>query len=1385
MAIHNEFPGNLSTNTYILHDFSEIAYIVCSAAISAALDKNSNIQNVNPKSRMLERLRNAEKQFRQASIMVCLDPKKLELFTFYKKIDIMKDQKSVLTKFGHVCKLNHCIIAQKGACRVLDLLKPEMARTYELFSAAVISNLRLRAYDGSKAINAGLGIYLMPSRPLISEDTWPTQAPQTKWHLQKLELQVVPSGQLLLAVRNANWPPVTAMPDLIDLDILPADLADGLTLYLAPTGQLARYCGEWATSLSLEQAVLTEQHTNIKGLRHRMRWMEKVQAWLSKRSVDPPISFGPGTIWLQAEIPVLSQLDTDNSATRSIEWRTIYWPVVLSYAFLNSRQSNEEVAFDVGPNDPLVIAQEWYLNGAADAQSADTAVKNQMNNDLVHENGQLFDDEFQVGSPQQFMSFPMQAFAQAQTVYPTPPDFMNAQPTPGFSVNGAAQTPVTTQQTPAAYHSSPLATTTDAGGAPVQQSAIANFLTHNENDDLFDDMEDDEIDQQSLAHEPNWDFFNVGNVEAESKYEPEEQTADQVPKGDIDAVEPAGVAMQEIESSEAFAADQLSVVANRPDEGRVSGKNNATSEEQQQLAAPVSQNGVESTSTAAPKKTTSDANPKSNSASADTSSPSAKRRRSSAYDVASPKENMRDSKYAPHGKYWFELKKPATTIESYPAPMPSYRRTSSSDDSSCSSQSSSTFDEEHAEGPALGSWTQYNPVSPAATAQQPNAVDDLDSAEFDVEVDALLKVIAAATGLEPFTTPVPVRGNPHVQGQDDAERRSMVIQLLSEQLTQSSLLKNFQSMQLPRPNQTAVFDVAVDNAGSSTSLNAASISELVAIQPANPHAKTRSKISTMEHGKLRLRQADSDIAADFSITNYWESLNLQPLSGDKDILALCIHPEGLNYVQGCDTFLQRMSETYGACNLGVHRRNSLKGVTATGLVAWNTLVDLPSVCQKVGKALASADGEEDCTVVYVIIPGDDLTSCLRLCDAFVEIYEALDHDSHLDMGDVVLQLLPSSFVVSSDTLVIPPEAQYVNLALEVYQRVPPLNDRPNSALCAPAMLLEEPAARDIHFEMTSKMVSPLARYGQCCHLAYCFSSDQKWLAATWSDATGNVALSISYCLFDETRDTKRSRSDVVEHMSRTSTHLMNRQRSKWWLAVVKVGMFETEELQEWHFVSSQLSEEQNTLSRTVLLTVELQSHLSLQGSSSSSRQFQTSNVYGPNTLSTPVSTPQAINTTSPEQAVPATPTTMSGFAASAQTPPEHSAEAGGDNETYLANPLEDSWMATLAFGLKQSCDLFETRPALASGFLLKKAAPQGNAGARMAILSVNLISVPRRPASPISLQEREHILQDILTQYRGLHTLAVARHCLDSQDGCVPWHIATAYKGANVLERFA
>ena len=49
---------------------------------------------------------------------------------------------------------------------------------------------------------------------------------------------------------------------------------------------------------------------------------------------------------------------------------------------------------------------------------------------------------------------------------------------------------------------------------------------------------------------------------------------------------------------------------------------------------------------------------------------------------------------------------------------------------------------------------------------------------------------------------------------------------------------------------------------------------------------------------------------------------------------------------------------------------------------------------------------------------------------------------------------------------------------------------------------------------------------------------------------------------------------------------------------------------------------------------------------------------------------------------------------------------------------------------------------------------------------------------------REELLRDLLDQFGGLVTLAGTRGCVDPVGEVVPWHVATAVKGARVLNKW-
>jgi len=1371
-------------------DYAEIVYIVFTGAIPTTTEKDSNSPEINSKEQILARLKNAEQQFRQASILVLLDTEKLELFTFYKKADIVKDQKSILTKFGHVCKLNHCNIAYKNACRIIELLKPETMRIYRLFAAALLSSVSLQVPSAAKVVRIGTTIYLIQSPRAVSSGDVIFDSPRNQYSLRKLELQVIAGGQLLLAVRSAIWPSLTLVSDLVRSGTLEVPSSDKHTFYLAPTGQLARYRDGWIGSqrMALDQSEQQQDESSLDA-KHRVRCMDRTRDWISSRTNSSP-GLDTETVWIEVQIPVLASPDDNAKEERMLLWKSIFWPAQLSYMFIDTVKSHYQSDTITSDEDPLTTAENWLRVDASEALQSkldqEAAVQA-----YQHDMGPLFDDDIPFGSPQHFMSFPLQGIQHAQSVYPTPPEVMNMQPTPGISVvDGTAQTPATLQHLQSSvYQSSPLAATTDVPPGPNPDVATHQPLNHDEDEDedLFDDMEDQKLGPSSFANEPNWDFFDRDS-----------------PDGDMemtkDDVQDQGEAMTGADETDMPQTGSMDLEADNPQvkpPSDVAANASMHDENEAYPSADISQDAVEpeqeleaafSRRPSAMKPFDSGpplfAGGESNGYGSTTReiAQSAKRRRSSAHDIELQGEHDRDLKYATNGKYWFELKKqpiPVATLANHTSLTRALSSNSSS--SNFSSQVQSDIDEQDNSETVAKPWARCDPDL-AVNGQDMANTEVLDTTECDAETDELLQIVSAASGIEPFIAPMPCNIQTKSSLGEDPGRTSMVIQILNEQLVQSSLLQMSSDLTLPDTRQLPSFDISLDITGSNAGLNNASLGDLVAFQPANVATRPPPNIVSLDHGRVHLKQSDREITADTLIMKFWEVMNLQPLHGKKDTLAICIHPADETYTGGCQAFLRRLSETYTACQLGSHGLADLSGLVKGGLATWQPSIgcsDLLTQCQKIGQALSEHKGDEVCIVVYMIIPDDDLSRCYELCDAFVELYDAFVNPKVLTSKDVALQLVLSSFVASSESLVVPPQEQYVNLALEVYSRVPPVLHPSLPAASALAIELGEQAHPFVQFELDSKVASPLRRHGNCCHLAYSVSPDQRWLVAVWSDSIGAVALSMAYCLRDGDGGLARSRLETFKSLYEVSMQLMNRQKSEWWLAVVKVGLYEPDEAQEWLYHATQLREENKLLTRVVILNVELESRLNLHATGINARQLQPLSQVA-NALSTPVTTPQA-TTTSPEQNVAMTPASGPGLAVSASTPPDINTDTGGENDTRLVDPLEDSWMATFAFGLNQSHNFLDIRPALASGLLLKRTPSEANGGFDVALLCVNLVAVPRKPATPVTLQEREQILQEILVQYRGLHTMAVARRCIDPKGNCVPWHIASAYKGANIL----
>jgi mediator of RNA polymerase II transcription subunit 13 len=114
-----------------------------------------------------------------------------------------------------------------------------------------------------------------------------------------------------------------------------------------------------------------------------------------------------------------------------------------------------------------------------------------------------------------------------------------------------------------------------------------------------------------------------------------------------------------------------------------------------------------------------------------------------------------------------------------------------------------------------------------------------------------------------------------------------------------------------------------------------------------------------------------------------------------------------------------------------------------------------------------------------------------------------------------------------------------------------------------------------------------------------------------------------------------------------------------------------------------------------------------------------------------------------------------------------------DSEATLTDICDESWLAVLSHRLNSSAHLTDFRPALSSGYLLRRRGATDGDG--VFALAVNLIYSTRPP--PV----HDNVLKDTLSMYRDMATLARVKGIRCVQGNTLPWHIATALRAQELL----
>ena len=217
----------------------------------------------------------------------------------------------------------------------------------------------------------------------------------------------------------------------------------------------------------------------------------------------------------------------------------------------------------------------------------------------------------------------------------------------------------------------------------------------------------------------------------------------------------------------------------------------------------------------------------------------------------------------------------------------------------------------------------------------------------------------------------------------------------------------------------------------------------------------------------------------------------------------------------------------------------------------------------VGSALSNGLPSTESFVIYVINPFTHAAALADICAAFSQLsqkYAAGTDKQHTgQLNELVLQIIPISFVMSPASIAVPPQSEYLSLALEVYSRCPPKDPVSSMVYCAPPVLLTEPSPRVINFKLSPERLSPL-QDGKSLHVACSKSLDQRWITVAWSDNTGALQRTMSYCLRFRNSSAVRSILDVRNEIWAATKTIIDTIQTRWRIVIVNTEPVDQEEL---------------------------------------------------------------------------------------------------------------------------------------------------------------------------------------------------------------------------------
>lgn len=1393
------FPVECPTNAYVLDNFGHVVYMVSTVSGGHGGTEAS----------VLARLKNAERESRSQSPLVFLDTATNELFTFHRLLDFQKDGKNIYGRLAMVLRQNKCINSFKSAVRATDLLKEENTRLRGILLAAVFLALRASLLSDTSCIPLGMRTFLRA--PILNDpQAWdkPLERARRTWEINMVDLQLLAHGQVLVVSVSRKPEHFCAVSDVLEERLAEEGefyLHPGI-LCLAPSGQMARYTDGEVFTVPLPEMDSsrpgTAQSEQAKSTSHNARrktWREQLLVWMAEQGV--PDTRLIEKHWVEVEI-LLSRQEEHNVSEAKHErlvWKRILWPAQLCF-YTQAPEPESAGLPDIPNDDPIAFVQDWLLKSderARDIARMDSTSIGDVSGQDVQPVDNMDEDSGFGSTPYMHNAFSA-GLLPSQSIYPTPPDIPYTQATPGMSsVDGIGTTP---------------ADTTKPGPSAVQQQIEPDMLdrmdtsgvgTGTYDEDLFEDLPTHRFSTTGATDEPDWDFFEQHNADTGNNRPSDEAVMET--EGTPDKIEEDLCrSAHSAENAESMPPPQLAssqpLISSPSQDLKENFPLSAVIGAPVELALEDFENSAsidvpcdDPTSPhieAAPQMLEQ---PPGAEVWKKPAIPSGRGRRRSLYDSSEDLSLAidHDERYTANGAFWFDAEserasKKTDDVRSttcnpprdMSSPRSSYGGSPRSVGSSFYQVDHMDLDEEEVVG-SKRKWTEYQ-QNPTSTLLEPTPKE---LEQIHVDNQNLLRLLRPMSMDHTWLFGDHAEVSYSTTSPTTRPRHSaMAAQILVDQLAQTSLPRH-EGLTLQKRTVT---DVRSDGLKALDSpygrLEPTTFTNLTKPNESAAQNDGTRRLQFIEQHQLALSRTEKDLVISSTALSLWENLNLQPKGGRKDVQSFCIHPTSADIETGSAILLERLGETYVGCNFGNHSIGHIAGMSNNGLVSWSvgdeSIPNLGQCCERLGTALARLTPVSHNIIIYMIMMPGSEASPVPLVEGFCVLFEAYlkacNKQYTVELG---LQLVPFDFVVSPDTLVIHSSEEYLRLAIEVYNRFPPTKLEDKRAFCGSAVVLAESPRRRVKFDMTGQGGPSSDAGARCLHVSYSYSQNQRWIVAAWTDKRGFRALTMCYPFEGPGRSRPRPRLEIIRDIWEVSQDLMTKERRRWRLVVAKHGFYDPPEINEWAIQYNSCPSTSNC--SLILLSIDLHPTLVIQPTLPPTKPPQglTPQPHLPN-YSTPVSTPQP-GTTSPDQHLTATPTP-------AGTSPDIALafDPLHDPDLTLRSPLSDTWSVILPFGLSQSREVLPSRPSLLSGFLLKRRGPRDEDGATQ--LGVHLVytSVAGDADEGKRKAAREEMLRVVLGEFGGLVTLAGTRGCTDPVEDVVPWHVATAIKGARVLNRW-